>query len=119
MDFILGTDPDSDRVGIMVRDKDGEYKVMTGNQTGVVLLDYLLGAMERTGKLPKNPVALNGGNGARVGDHGHDLLEERLVRLLAYDGDHPGLDGLVAGFTAPWSSAPPDCGAPWPWACTT
>ena len=56
--FILGTDPDSDRVGIMVRDKDGEYKVMTGNQTGVVLLDYLLGAMERTGKLPKNPVAL-------------------------------------------------------------
>ncbi|MCI8657771.1 MAG: phospho-sugar mutase [Oscillospiraceae bacterium] len=33
VDFILGTDPDSDRVGIMVRDKDGEYKVMTGNQT--------------------------------------------------------------------------------------
>ena len=58
VDFILGTDPDSDRVGIMVRDKDGEYKVMTGNQTGVVLLDYLLGAMGRTGKLPANPVAL-------------------------------------------------------------
>ncbi len=58
VDFILGTDPDSDRVGIMVRDKDGEYKVMTGNQTGVVLLDYMLGAMERTGKLPANPVAL-------------------------------------------------------------
>ena len=58
VDFILGTDPDSDRVGIMVRDKDGEYKVMTGNQTGVVLLDYLLSAMQRTGKLPKNPVAL-------------------------------------------------------------
>ena len=58
VDFILGTDPDSDRVGIMVRDKDGEYKVITGNQTGVVLLDYLLGAMGRTGKLPANPVAL-------------------------------------------------------------
>ena len=58
VDFILGTDPDSDRVGIMVRYKDGEYKVMTGNQTGVVLLDYMLGAMERTGKLPQNPVAL-------------------------------------------------------------
>ncbi len=58
VDFILGTDPDSDRVGIMVRDKYGEYKVMTGNQTGVVLVDYMLGAMERTGKLPKNPVAL-------------------------------------------------------------
>ena len=58
VDFILGTDPDSDRVGIMVRDKDGEYKVITGNQTGVVLLDYMLGAMQRTGKLPANPVAL-------------------------------------------------------------
>ena len=58
VDFILGTDPDSDRVGIMVRDKDGEYKVMTGNQTGVVLLDYMLGALQRTGKLPANAVAL-------------------------------------------------------------
>ena len=56
--FILGTDPDSDRVGIMVRDKDGAYKVMTGNQTGVVLLDYMLGALQRTGKLPANAVAL-------------------------------------------------------------
>ena len=58
VDFIVGTDPDSDRVGIMVRDKDGEYKVITGNQTGVLLLDYLLGALQRTGKLPKNAVAL-------------------------------------------------------------
>ena len=56
--FIVGTDPDSDRVGIMVRDPQGEYQVVTGNQTGVLLLDYLLGAMQRTGKLPKNAVAL-------------------------------------------------------------
>ena len=58
IDFIVGTDPDSDRVGIMVRDKQGEYQVVTGNQTGVLLLDYLLGAMERGGKLPANAVAL-------------------------------------------------------------
>ena len=58
VDFILGTDPDSDRVGIMVRDKEGAYQVITGNQTGVVLLDYMLGAMQRTGKLPGNAVAL-------------------------------------------------------------
>ncbi len=56
-DFILGSDPDADRVG-MVRTKDGEFKVLTGNQTGVLLLDYLIGAMKRTGKMPKNPVAL-------------------------------------------------------------
>ena len=58
VDFILGTDPDSDRVGIMIRDKAGAYQVVTGNQTGVVLLDYLLGAMQRSGKLPEKPVAL-------------------------------------------------------------
>ena len=57
-DFILGSDPDADRVGIMVRTKDGEFKVISGNQTGVLLLDYLIGAMKRSGKLPEKPVAL-------------------------------------------------------------
>ena len=57
-DFILGSDPDADRVGIMVNTGNGEFKVLTGNQTGVLLLDYLIGAMKRTGKLPQNPVAL-------------------------------------------------------------
>lgn len=58
MDFILGTDPDSDRVGIMIRDHSGEYRPVTGNQTGVLLLDYLIGAMRRSGKMPEKPVAL-------------------------------------------------------------
>ena len=58
VDFILGTDPDSDRVGIMVRNHEGEFQPVTGNQTGVLLLDYLIGAMKRSGKLPANPVAL-------------------------------------------------------------
>ena len=53
-DFILGSDPDADRVGIMVRTKDDDF----GNQTGVLLLDYLIGAKRRTGKMPENPVAL-------------------------------------------------------------
>ncbi len=57
-DFILGSDPDADRVGIMVRTGDGEFKVLSGNQTGVLLLDYLIGAKKRTGKLPEKPVAL-------------------------------------------------------------
>ncbi len=57
-DFILGSDPDADRVGIMVRTKDGEFKVISGNQTGVLLLDYLIGAKKRTGKMPADPVAL-------------------------------------------------------------
>ena len=57
-DFILGSDPDADRVGIMVNTGNGEFKVISGNQTGVLLLDYLIGAMKRSGKLPEKPVAL-------------------------------------------------------------
>ena len=58
IDFILGTDPDADRVGIMVRDHDGNYIPFTGNQTGVLLLSYLIDAMRRAGTLPENAVAL-------------------------------------------------------------
>ena len=57
-DFILGTDPDSDRVGIMVRDHSGKFIAVTGNQTGVLLLDYLIGALRRAGKMPEKPVFL-------------------------------------------------------------
>ncbi len=57
-DFILGSDPDADRVGIMVKTSDGQFRVISGNQTGVLLLDYLIGAKRRTGKMPENPVAL-------------------------------------------------------------
>lgn len=57
-DFILGSDPDADRVGILARDKTGEYKLISGNQTGVLLLEYLIGARKRAGTLPAQPVAL-------------------------------------------------------------
>ena len=57
-DFIVGTDPDSDRVGIMVRDREGKFRPVSGNQTGVLLSDYLYGAMKRSGKMPEKPVML-------------------------------------------------------------
>ena len=57
-DFILGSDPDADRVGIMVNTGNGEFKVISGNQTGVLMSDYLIGAMKRAGKLPENGVIL-------------------------------------------------------------
>ena len=57
-DFIIGTDPDSARVGIMVRSKDGSFIPVTGNQTGVLLTDYLIAAMKRAGTLPEKPVLL-------------------------------------------------------------
>ncbi len=57
-DFILGSDPDADRIGLMVRGKDGKFIVLSGNQTGVLLLDYVIGAKKRMGTLPANAVAL-------------------------------------------------------------
>lgn len=57
-DLIIGTDPDSDRVGTMVRGKDGEYRTITGNQMGVLLLDYIITAKRETGTLPANAAFL-------------------------------------------------------------
>ena len=57
-DFILGSDPDADRVGIMVRTGDDVYQVLTGNQIGILLTDYIIGAWKRAGKLPENGVIL-------------------------------------------------------------
>ena len=56
-DLIIGTDPDSDRIGVMVRDGEG-YTGITGNQLGVLLLDYIINAKRRTGTMPENPGAV-------------------------------------------------------------
>ena len=56
-DLIIGTDPDSDRIGVMVRNGD-DYKTITGNQMGVLLLDYIINAKKRNGTLPKNAGAV-------------------------------------------------------------
>ena len=57
-DLIIGTDPDSDRVGVMVRNDAGEYVTISGNQMGVLLLDYIITARRRTGTLPENAAAI-------------------------------------------------------------
>ena len=57
-DLIVGSDPDADRVGVMVRNAQGEYEVLSGNQTGVLLLDYLIGAKKRAGTLGEDAYAL-------------------------------------------------------------
>ncbi len=57
-DLILGSDPDADRVAIQVKDKNDQYVQISGNQTGVLLLNYLIGARKRAGTLPADAVAL-------------------------------------------------------------
>ena len=53
-DLIIGTDPDADRVGVLVRDESGEYIVLTGNQTGILLTEYILSMKQKNGTLPKD-----------------------------------------------------------------
>ncbi len=53
---VIATDPDCDRVGIMARQKDGQYKKLTGNQTGALLIDYLFA---QTKNMPPNPVVVD------------------------------------------------------------
>lgn len=57
-DIILVCDPDADRMGVGVK-HDGDYIIMTGNQSGAVLLEYILSQMEEKGIMPENPVMFN------------------------------------------------------------
>jgi phosphoglucomutase len=57
-DLLIATDPDADRLGIAVQNPEGEYVVLTGNQTGALLLDYILSQKKSKGTLPENGVVL-------------------------------------------------------------
>jgi len=57
-DLVIATDPDSDRCGILAKNKDGEFVPFTGNQCGALLLDYILTAYENTGTMPDAPYAV-------------------------------------------------------------
>ncbi len=54
-DLLLATDPDSDRVGIAVKLKDGSFRLMTGNETGIMLTNYILSCRKALNNLPQNP----------------------------------------------------------------
>lgn len=58
VDVIIGTDPDCDRVGIVVRDADGIYRTLTGNQTGALLTEYILRSKAEKGILSKDGVVI-------------------------------------------------------------
>lgn len=57
-DIIFGTDPDCDRVGVIVKDKDGNDQVLSGNQIGMLITYYLLTAMKEENKIPSNGVVI-------------------------------------------------------------
>ncbi|MBF1112682.1 MAG: phospho-sugar mutase [Solobacterium sp.] len=57
-DLMLATDPDADRVGIAMKCPDGSYELVSGNEMGVLLLDYICAGRIERGTMPKNPVAV-------------------------------------------------------------
>lgn len=57
-DLMLATDPDCDRVGIAVKNSKGEYELLTGNQTGMLLLNYICSQRQKHGKMPVDPVMI-------------------------------------------------------------
>ncbi|MEH7611865.1 phospho-sugar mutase [Gottfriedia acidiceleris] len=57
-DVLITTDPDADRLGVAVRNSEGEFTILTGNQTGALMLEYLLSQKKSLGTLPKNGVVL-------------------------------------------------------------
>lgn len=57
-DIIMGTDPDCDRIGVVVKNHQGEYQVLTGNQTGSLLTYYMLSQLKASGRMPENPMVI-------------------------------------------------------------
>lgn len=57
-DLVIATDPDADRVGVVIRTQDGGFTTVTGNQMGALLLEYILTAYEETGRMPTEPFAV-------------------------------------------------------------
>lgn len=55
-DIVIATDPDADRMGVAVRDKEGSYKILSGNEIGVLLTDFIFSKRKENGTLPKVPV---------------------------------------------------------------
>ena len=84
-DLVFGTDPDSDRIGVVVKVNDDEYKVLNGNQTGCLLLEYILRKEKENGMLSKNGTVVK------------TIVTSELVRRIADDYGTETID-VLTGF---------------------
>ncbi len=69
-DVILATDPDGDRLGVAIRDDNGDFRVLTGNQIGILLMEYILSAKALSGRLPENAYCIT------------SVVSSRLARMI-------------------------------------
>ncbi|PJI09708.1 MULTISPECIES: phospho-sugar mutase [Clostridium] len=84
-DVIFGTDPDCDRIGVVVKNKNGEYKVLTGNQTGVLLTHYIISSLKDLNKLPSNGAVIK------------TIVTSEMTRKIAEDYNIKLID-VLTGF---------------------
>ena len=104
VDLIIGTDPDADRVGVVVRDDSGEYVTITGNQMGVLLLDYIIGALRREGRLGENAYAVKTivttEMARRVCEMNNVRMYETFTgfKFIAEQIEKVGSDGFLLGY---------------------
>lgn len=84
-DIIFGTDPDCDRLGVVVKDSKGEYKVLSGNQTGILLTNYILTSLKEINKMPKNGAIIK------------TIVTTEMVRNISKDNNVELID-VLTGF---------------------
>lgn len=110
-DIIIGTDPDADRMGAVVRNNQGEYEVLTGNQSGAIMVHYLLSQMQAAGELPANGAVVKtivtSEMGAVIAEHygakvlntltGFKYIGEKMTQFAA-SGEHTFLFGYEESY---------------------
>ena len=107
-DLLLATDPDCDRVGIAVKDKSGDYRLLTGNQVGLLLLDYICAQRVKHGRMPENPVMVKTivtmDMAQRIAEH-YGLKTVNVLTGFKFIGEQIGLlerqgreDSFIFGF---------------------
>ncbi len=107
-DLLLATDPDCDRVGIAVKNENGEYQLLSGNETGILLLDYICSRRQATGRMPEDPVLVKTVVTTDLGDRIASHYGVRTVNVLTgfkFIGEQIGLlekegkqDSYIFGF---------------------
>ena len=106
-DAVFGTDPDSDRLGVAVKNEKGEFVALSGNQVGILLLEYILTRLKEEGKLPENGAVVKsfvttGMAKAICDDFGVELLDVPVgfkfigekIKEFEADGSHTFLFGF-------------------------
>lgn len=84
-DIVVGTDPDADRIGVVIKDADGNYDVLTGNMTGALLTEYVLNGRKEKGKLPDDAVVIK------------TIVTTEMVRAIAENYDAEIIE-VLTGF---------------------